>query len=103
MYTGRVEGTVISTVKDPALVGIKLLLVRLIENGRPTKLIVAGDATRQAGLNDFVTCIGSKEAALLFRDIVPPCDAAITGFIDDYKLDVKKTKQEEFRKWINKR
>lgn len=86
MYTGRVEGTVVSTVKDPALVGVKLLLVRLIENGKPTKLVVAGDATRQAGLNDFVTCIGSKEASLIFRDVNPPCDVSITGFIDEYNV-----------------
>ncbi len=86
MFTGRVEGTVVSTVKDSALVGVKLLLVRLIENGKPTRLVVAGDATRQAGMNDFVTLIGSKEAALMFRGVLPPCDVAITGFIDDYNL-----------------
>lgn len=86
MFTGRVEGTVVSTIKDPALVGVKLLLVRLIENDKPTKLIVAGDATRQAGLNDFVTLISAKEAALMFRGMLPPCDVAITGFIDDYNV-----------------
>jgi len=89
MYIGRVEGTVVSTIKDPAFVGIKLLLVRLIENDKPTKLVVAGDATRQAGINDLVTCIGSKEAALIFREVHPPCDVTITGFIDEYNLREK--------------
>ncbi len=86
MFIGRIEGTVVSTIKDPALVGVKLLLVRLIENDKPTKLIVAGDATRQAGLNDLVTLISAKEASLMFRGILPPCDVAITGFIDDCNL-----------------
>ncbi|MDD3401090.1 MAG: EutN/CcmL family microcompartment protein [Eubacteriales bacterium] len=84
MYTGRVEGTVVASVKDENLRGVKLLLVRVIENGKDKNLIVAGDATRQAGEGDFVTLVGSKEAALLFRLPLCPCDAGITGFIDDY-------------------
>ncbi|MDO4542908.1 MAG: EutN/CcmL family microcompartment protein [Clostridia bacterium] len=84
MYTGRVEGTVVASIKDENLEGIKLLLVRVIENGVDKNLIVAADATRQAGIDDFVTLVGSKEAALLFRKHICPCDAAITGFIDDY-------------------
>jgi len=89
MYTGRVEGNVVASVKDPGLNGVKLLLVRLIENDAPAGLIVAGDATRQAGPGDLVTLIGAKEAALVFGDILPPCDAAITGFIDEYNLEIR--------------
>ncbi len=85
MYTGRVEGTVVSTVKDERLTGIKLLAVRLIENGKDKNLIVAGDATRQAGIGDFVYMIGRKEAAMMFGvNPEPPVDVAIVGFIDDY-------------------
>lgn len=84
MYTGKVVGSVVSTVKDEGLNGIKLLLVQLIENGKPGKTIVAGDQTRQAGNNDFVYLIGSKEASLIFRSGLVPADAAIVGFIDDY-------------------
>lgn len=85
MYTGKVIGSVVSTVKDEGLKGIKLLVVQVIENGKPTRRIIAGDATRQAGDGDFVYLIGSKEACLIFRNDIPtPCDAAICGFIDDY-------------------
>ena len=84
MYTGRVIGTVVATRKDAALEGVKLLVVETIENGKPAKVIVAADATRQAGPNDFVYLIGSKEAALVFRQKMMPVDAAITGFIDEY-------------------
>jgi microcompartment protein CcmK/EutM len=85
MYTGKVIGNVVSTIKYPTLKGIKLMVVEVIENGKPAKSIVAADATRQAGVGDFVYLIGSKEAMLLFRQELTPVDAAIAGFIDDYK------------------
>ncbi|GHU63169.1 hypothetical protein AGMMS49983_06040 [Clostridia bacterium] len=84
MYTGKVVGTVVATVKDEGLDGIPLLLVRKIENGKETDLIVAADSTRQAGKDDFVYLIGSKEAAKVFRKPLVPVDAAIVGFIDTY-------------------
>jgi ethanolamine utilization protein EutN len=84
MYTGRVVGSVVSTVKDEGLLGIKLLLVQTIANGKPGKIIVTADSTRQAGEGDFVYLIGSKEASLIFRKGLVPADAAIVGFIDEY-------------------
>ncbi len=85
MYAGRVEGSVVSSVKDERLTAIKLLAVRLIENGVEKKLVVAGDATRQAGVGDFVYMIGRQEAAMMFNTKpYPPVDVAIVGFIDDY-------------------
>ena len=84
MYTGKVIGTVVSTVKDESLVGIKLLVVQVMDNGKPSKVIVAADHTRQAGYSDFVYLIGSKEAGLIFRKGLVPADAAIVGFIDEY-------------------
>ena len=77
-------GSVVSTVKDEGLSGIKLLLVQTIENGKPGKTIVAADQTRQAGNDDFVYLIASKEASLIFRKGMVPADAAIVGFIDEY-------------------
>jgi ethanolamine utilization protein EutN len=84
MYTGKVVGSVVSTVKDGGLIGIKLLLVETIENGKPGKTIVAADQTRQAGNDDYVYLIGSKEASLIFRNGLVPADATIVGFIDEY-------------------
>ena len=88
MYTGRVAGSVVSTVKDENLCNIPLLVVRLIENGKDAKCIVAADATRQAGKGDFVYLIGSKEAARMFRKQYTPVDAAIVGFIDRYMENI---------------
>ena len=93
MYTGTVIGTVVATKKYETLSGIKLLVVETIENGKPTKVIVAADATRQAGFGDFVYLIGSKEASLLFRQKLVPVDAAIAGFIDTYDVVIQKEKQ----------
>ncbi|MFR9207848.1 MAG: EutN/CcmL family microcompartment protein [Lachnospiraceae bacterium] len=84
MNVGRVIGSVVSTVKNENLTGVKLLVVETIENGKPAKRVVAGDATRQAGVGDFVYLIGSKEGSLVFRNGLVPCDLAIIGFIDDY-------------------
>ena len=84
MYTGKVVGSVVATVKDERLRGIKLLLVQTVENGKPGKTIVAGDQTGQAGSGDHVYLIASKEASLIFRMGMVPADAAIVGFIDAY-------------------
>lgn len=86
MYTGKVVGSVVCTHKDPALVGIKLKLVEVIENGKVVKTIIASDATRQAGNGDLVYLIGSKEATMPFLDVnkLTPVDASIMGFIDEY-------------------
>jgi microcompartment protein CcmK/EutM len=84
MYTVSVEGTVVATVKDPSFVGYKLLLVRSTEGG---PLQIAADRTRQAGIGDVVTCVTARDASLVFDEPYPPCDLAITGFVDALNLD----------------
>ena len=88
MYTGKVVGSVVSTVKYESLIGIKLLLVQKIKNGVSSEIIVAADHTRQAGNDDLVYLIGSKEAGLIFREGLVPADAAIVGFIDEYNEEM---------------
>jgi len=88
MYTGKVVGSVTATVKDENLTGIPLLVVCTIENDIEKDLIIAADATRQAGLGDFVYLIGSREASRMFRKQLTPADAAIVGFIDDYNEEL---------------
>ncbi len=87
MNIGRVEGTVVCTVKTKSLEGIKLLIVRQIINGQDKGLVIAADATRQAGEGDVVYMIGRKEAALIFdlKD-PPPSDLTIAGIIDPETL-----------------
>lgn len=84
MQAGEVCGTVVCTVKDPALAGIPLLVVQRLEKGKKTDLVVAADVTGQAGLGDFIYMIGSKEASRITRKPLVPADLAIVGFIDQY-------------------
>ena len=90
MYTGRVVGSVVCTQKEPALMGIALKLVEVIENGVPVKTIVAADAMRLAGDGDYVFLIGSKEAGMPFLDQnkLNPIDASIMGFIDEFNENI---------------
>lgn len=88
MYAGIVAGTVVSTVKDPGIDNIPMLIVQKIENGKEAGLVVAADQTRQAGIGDHVYMIGSKEAARIFRKGLTPVDVAIVGFIDDYNEEL---------------
>ena len=88
MYTGKVTGTVVATVKEENLQGIPLLTVKLVENGKEAGTIVAADSTRQAGPGDSVYLIGSKEAAKMFRRDLCPVDTAIVGFIDTYNEEL---------------
>jgi len=84
---GRVEGSVVCSIKTPTLDGIKLLIVRQIVNGQDRGLVIAADATRQAGNGDVVYMIGRKEAALMLDTAdPPPSDLTIAGIIDPETL-----------------
>ena len=84
MYLGRVRGTVVANQKADGLEGQKLLLVQplddqLRDNG---PLQVAVDVT-QAGPDDLVFLVGSREGALACTPSFVPVDAAIVGIVDD--------------------
>lgn len=87
MNIGRVEGSVVCSIKTPTLDGVKLLIVRQIVNGQDKGLVIAADATRQAGNGDVVYMIGRKEAALMLDTAdPPPSDLTIAGIIDPETL-----------------
>jgi microcompartment protein CcmK/EutM len=89
MYAGKVVGSVVSTVKDENLKGVKLLVVQLMENGTPKGFEVSADGTRQAGQGDVVYLIGKKEAVLPFKECrIIPVDSAIVGFIDKFNEEI---------------
>ena len=88
MYTGMVIGTVVCTQKHETLANKRLLLVQVIENGRPTKKTVALDGTGVAGEGDFVYLCGGREAALPFGNLgETPTDASIVGIVDQINID----------------
>ncbi|HXR98713.1 MAG TPA: EutN/CcmL family microcompartment protein [Terriglobales bacterium] len=80
MFLARVIGTVVATVKDDALEGRKLMLVRPLDADRqPTpRTLIALDAVG-AGIGETVYCCRGKEASFPWLPNMVPTDAAIVG------------------------
>ena len=83
MQLARVIGDVVSTRKEPAFDGIKLLLIQPLapdgqDMGRP---LVAVDSVG-AGAGERVFFVRGKEASFPFHPTEVPADAGIVGIID---------------------
>ncbi len=85
MQLARVIGSLVSTQKVAGLQGIKLLWVQpLDKKQRPVgEAVVAADATAQAGIEELVFIVGSREAAQAMPIKFVPVDHAIVGIVDD--------------------
>ena len=86
MFAGEVVGCVVSTVKAEGLRNVPLLVVRRADR---QELLVAADATGQAGPGDRVYLVGAREASRIFRRPLVPSDASIVGFIDSYNRSIQ--------------
>ena len=87
MQLARVIGDVVSTHKEPAYVGIKLLVIQPIapdgaDFGRP---LVAVDAVG-AGVGERVFFVRGKEASFPFLPTEVAADAGIVGIIDHWSV-----------------
>lgn len=100
MRLAKVRGTVVSTVKDDSLRGVKLLLVQLIsESGNPQDdYEVAADVVG-AGIGEWVLVARGSSARQQQRYSEKPVDAAIIAIIDTVSLDsgLLYDKREDFR------
>jgi ethanolamine utilization protein EutN len=85
MYLGKVIGRVVSTVKDPALEGRKLLLIRRLPNG---PAVVAIDAVG-AGAGETVYVCRGREAAFAFKPEEVPTEAAGVKILLIQPLDLE--------------
>lgn len=88
MQLARVIGTVVATRKYEGLEGIKFLIVQPLSKqqeakGRP---VVAADATAQAGPDELVFIVGSREAAQAMPITFVPVDHAIVGIVDEVEI-----------------
>ncbi|MBM3777982.1 MAG: ethanolamine utilization protein EutN [Acidimicrobiia bacterium] len=88
MHLARVIGTVVSTRKDAALSGLKLLVVQPLapdgqDAGRP---LVAIDAVG-AGTGERVFYVRGREASFPFLPVEPPTDAGIVGIVDHWTVE----------------
>ena len=81
---GLVRGSVVATVKDPGMEGMKLLVVQPVDDRhRPVgAIVVAADAVHQAGPGDLVYFVASREAAEAMEPRFVPVDHAIVGIVD---------------------
>ena len=82
MLKGQVISNIVSTRKQPTLVGSKFLEVRLIENNQMTdKFIIAVDSVG-AGIGEIVLITTGSSARLALHNTETPTDAVVVGIVD---------------------
>lgn len=88
MRLAKVRGTVVSTVKDDSLRGVKLLLVQLIEESGDLQdeYEVAADVVG-AGVGEWVLISRGSSARQHRGYEQRPVDAAIIAIVDTVSLD----------------
>ena len=88
MKLGMVRGSVVASVKDPGMTGMKLLIVQPLTEHRIASgsCVVAADAVHQAGEGDVVYFVSSREAAEALQPRFVPVDHAIVGIVDDVEV-----------------
>jgi ethanolamine utilization protein EutN len=89
MQLGRIIGNVVCTMKDPALIGQKLLIVQPLDRkgrdkGRP---LIALDAVG-AGAGETIYWCRGREASFPFLPAAPPTEATIVGIVDAVNVAV---------------
>lgn len=88
MQIARVIGTVVATIKDPALTGYKIMLIQpLTDKLQPSGGPIAAIDSVQAGPGDLVHWVTAREASLVMPDSFVAIDAAITGIIDEINVE----------------
>ncbi len=92
MQLARVVGTVVATRKEPSLDGLKLLLVKPIDDeGRETGgAVVAADAVG-AGPDEIVLIAAGSSARQTQQTDKRPVDAVVMAIVDTWNVgdDVK--------------
>ena len=85
MKFARVIGNLVATRKTDGLGGVKFLIVQPLDVQRQPQgeAYVAVDATQQAGMDELVFVIASKEASFALPVEYVPVDAAVVGIVDD--------------------
>lgn len=83
MRLGRIVGRVVSTVRDPGLDGVRLLILQPLDDREEPcgGTLVACDAV-SANIGEVVFWIGGREAALALPRSFVPVDATILGHVE---------------------
>ncbi len=87
MQLARVVGTVVSTRKEGSLEGLRLMMVRPVdEEGKPTgQLVVAADAVG-AGPEEIVLIAAGSSARQTQATDKRPVDAVIMAIVDSWTV-----------------
>jgi ethanolamine utilization protein EutN len=93
MQLGRVIGTVVCTIKNPSLLGQKLLVVQPLDrHGRDKgRALVALDSVG-AGVGEKIYWCRGKEASFPFLPEEVPTEATIVGIVDEVNLAAAPTR-----------
>lgn len=88
MQLGRVQGTVVATIKSEGLEGVRFLIVQPLDKQQQPvgDQVVAADAVHMAGPGELVYVVGSREAAEAMPVRFVPVDHAIVGIVDEVAL-----------------
>ena len=88
MFLGRVVGCVVSTVKDPALKGQRLLIVQPLnpDLSATGKRSVMLDAVG-VGASELIYWCRGRESSFPFLPAEVPSDGTIVGVVDDLHLE----------------
>ncbi len=82
MLAGQVVDNIWATRKADSLIGLKLMVVRLLDGVNDGKLVISVD-TIGAGIGErVILCEGSSARKMLGQDSIP-VDSVIVGIIDE--------------------
>ena len=83
MFLARVVGNVVSTVKDPPLLGKKILVVQPIDkHGRDQGGKILALDSVGAGAGETVYCCRGREASFPWYPDEVPTETAVVGIVD---------------------
>ena len=92
MQLGEVVGTVVSTRKDPKLVGLKFLIVKNVDaDMRPLGNYAVAIDTVGAGLGDVVLHVAGSSARMTEQTNERPVGACIMAIVDAVEIDGRYT------------
>jgi ethanolamine utilization protein EutN len=91
MQLAKVVGNVVSTQKDPNLVGCKLLIIKKIdeygefEKYSSSSTAIAVDSVG-AGIGEIVIVTSGSNARYVYGDKMAPLDMTIVGIVDEIQI-----------------
>jgi ethanolamine utilization protein EutN len=88
MQLARVIGEVVSTIKDPNLTGVTMLVLQPIAaSGEAAGRTLVALESVGAGVGEHVFFVRGREAAFPFYPAEPPADATIVGIVDHWDVE----------------